>query len=87
MNADGERRSREARRKAVMFVPRQRWHHVALAEPLFEIVAAISEQTSGLESISQGHYPKPVRESAEAAALRRRDARTDGEARPPRGLQ
>ena len=68
-----------------MFVPRQRW--IALAEPVFEILAGISEQTGDLQSISQGRDPQPVPESADAAGLRRRDARTDGEARPPRGLQ
>ena len=61
--------------------------NVALAEAVFEIVAGISEQTGDLESISQGRDPQSVPESADAAALRRRDARTDGEGRPPRGLQ
>src|SRR5215510_5975390 len=50
-------------------------------------LAAISEQTGGLYSISQGGDLQPVAESADAAALRQRDARTEGEARQPRGLQ
>ena len=71
----------------MIFLTRQPRRNVALAEPVFEIVAGISEQTGDLESISQGRNPQPAPESADAVALRRRDARTDGEARPPRGWQ
>src|SRR5215472_11455703 len=54
---------------------------------LFQIVAAISEQTGSLESISQGRDPQTVPESAVAAALKRRDVRTDDGAHRPRGLR
>jgi len=81
-------KSREAlRRSCDVLVPDSRGRNVALAERVFGIVAAISEQTGGPESNSQGRDSQPVPESADAAALRRRDARTDGGARPPRGSQ
>ena len=38
------------------------------AEPVFQIGAAVSKQTGGLESISQGRDSQPVPESAVAAA-------------------
>jgi hypothetical protein len=54
-------------------------------ELFFQIVAAISKPTGGLESISQGHDSQPVAESAAAAALKRRDVRTDDGAHRLRG--
>ena len=71
----------------MMFLPDSRGRTLLWPEPVLQIVATISKQTGDLESISQGHDSQPVPESAVATALRRRDVRTDGEARPPRGLQ
>jgi len=55
---------------------------IALARA-FQIVAASSRQMGGRVSISQGHDSQP--ESAVAAALKRRDVRTDDGAHQLRG--
>src|SRR5215831_15846915 len=57
---------------------------IALARA-FQIVAASSKQMGGRVLISQGHDSQPVPESAVAAALKRRDVRTDDGAYQLRG--
>src|SRR5262245_39186930 len=78
--AGGQKKSRGSEEGSDLSCPKA--VGIALARA-FQIVAASSRQMGGRVSISQGHDSQP--ESAVAAALKRRDVRTDDGAHQLRG--